>query len=94
MSSWLTPQVYEILTHGVNQDLSFYEELNRLHPGPILDIGAGMGRISVPLMTPEQPVVLLEQNPYMCSELCQRFSTLSDEIQQKVWEGATVFPTT
>ena len=84
MSSWLTPQVYEILTHGVHQDLSFYEELHRLHPGPILDIGAGLGRISVPLMTAEQSVVLLEHNPYMCSELCQRLSTLPDEIQQKV----------
>lgn len=84
-TGWLSPQIYEILTHGVTQDLPFYTQLSLNHKGPILDIGAGLGRVSTPLLEDGQPVVMLEHNPLMCTELCRKLPTLSNEIQQRAW---------
>ena len=84
-SEWLSPQIYQILTHGVTQDLPFYTQLSLSHKGPILDIGAGLGRLSTPLLEAGQPVVMLEHNPLMCAELCRKLSTLSNDVQQRSW---------
>ena len=84
-SEWMTPEVYEILTHGVSQDLLFYEQLSHRHNGPILDLGAGLGRISTPLLHSGYSVVLLEHNPHMCSELSRRFSALPEDVQKSAW---------
>ena len=85
MQTQLDPRVYEILTIGVVQDLPFYIEVSQQYNGPILDLGAGLGRISIPLLEAGHPVVLVDNNTHMCTEVARRLSHLSEETLQRVW---------
>ena len=55
-------------------DVTFYRELaRRLKPdAPILDMGAGSGRLALPLARDGHPVVALDQSPAMLDRLRQR----------------------
>ena len=85
MHQELNPRVYEILTHGIVQDLSCYANIALQYKGPILDLGAGLGRISIPLLEAGHHVVLLDNNPNMCMEMVNRLSNFSKETLQRVW---------
>lgn len=55
-------------------DISFYRELARRLPAgaPILDLGCGTGRLTIPLARDGHPVVALDQAPAMLDRLRQR----------------------
>jgi SAM-dependent methyltransferase len=57
-------------------DVSFYREIaKRLPPGaPILDLGAGTGRLSIPLARDGHPVVALDQSAAMVARLRHRLA--------------------
>jgi len=82
---FLDPTVYEILTHGTTQDIPFYQQLYESLGGPILDLGAGLGRISLPFLHNDSQVVLIEHNPKMCAVLTDRLSHLPERLQEQTW---------
>ncbi len=43
-------------------DVTFYRELAREHPGPILELGAGSGRVTVALARDGHDVVAIDQS--------------------------------
>lgn len=82
---FLDPTVYEILTHGTTQDIPFYQQLYKQRNGPILDLGAGLGRLSLPLLHAGANVVLMDHNPQMCSVLADRLSHFPAGLQERAW---------
>lgn len=82
---FLDPTVYEILTYGTIQDIPFYEQLYESLNGPVLDLGAGLGRISLPFLHNGAQVVMVEHNPKMCTVLTDRLSGLPEPLQKQTW---------
>ena len=82
---FLDPTVYEILTHGTTQDIPFYQQLYESLDGPMLDLGAGLGRISLPFLHNGAQVVMIEHSPKMCAVLADRLSRLSKPLQKQTW---------
>ena len=81
----INPQLYNILTYGFTQDLPAYQRLAHQFGGPILDIGAGLGRISLPLLEDGHSIVTIDNNPAMCSELSHSCSHLLEDVQRNIW---------
>ena len=46
----LLAEIYDLEHDEVDEDLAFYREIARRHPGPVLDLGCGSGRLFVPLL--------------------------------------------
>lgn len=82
---FLDPTVYEILTHGTTQDIPFYKQLYEPLNGSVLDLGAGLGRISLPFLHSGAQVVMVEHSPKMCSVLTDRLSRLPEHLQKQTW---------
>lgn len=83
--SFVNPQLYRILTYGVTQDLPHYQELVSKYGGPVLDLGAGLGRISDALLKEPVAMVLLEHSPAMCDELLHWIEHQSPAQQENLW---------
>lgn len=82
---FIHPQLYQILTHGMVQDLPHYERLVQRFGGPILELGAGLGRIANALLSENQPMVLVEHSPAMCESLGHWVDHQTPEQQQNTW---------
>lgn len=67
-------------------DVTFYRQLaRRLPPGaPILDLGAGTGRLAIPLARDGHPVVAVDQAPAMLDRLRQRLAGSPAPIAARV----------
>ncbi len=85
LMSFINPQLYRILTHGVTNDIPTIQKVVRASDGPVLDVGAGLGRVSTPLLTEGYPVVMLDHSVQMCDELLHMVEHQSHDAQQKAW---------
>lgn len=67
-------------------DLAFYRELaQRLAPdGPVLDLGAGSGRVTLPLLRAGHPVVAVDQSAPMLARLAARAEALAPAVRQRL----------
>jgi SAM-dependent methyltransferase len=61
-------------------DLPHWHALSRRHPGVVLDIGAGTGRVALSLAAGGQAVIALERDAVLASELARRAEGLSVEV--------------
>ncbi len=65
-------------------DVTFYRELAREHPGPILELGAGSGRVTVALARDGHDVVAIDQSPAMLARLRSRVEALPPATKARV----------
>lgn len=85
MESFIQPELYRILTYGLQQDLPAYLQLGSQFGAPILDLGAGLGRIGHALLKDGHSVVLLEKDPAYCHELQHLCTHLTPTEQENCW---------
>jgi SAM-dependent methyltransferase len=57
---------------GYRADMALWRELGDLHPGPILEIGAGTGRVALALASEGREVTALEREPLLLDALRER----------------------
>ena len=62
-------------------DLRLWEELAAVHGDPILELGAGTGRVSVHLARRGHRVVAVERDPELAGELGRRAESAQIEVQ-------------
>jgi SAM-dependent methyltransferase len=58
------------------EDLPLWRDLARRHGGPILDVGAGTGRVAIDLARQGHEVVALDRDPELLDELTRRADAL------------------
>jgi SAM-dependent methyltransferase len=62
-------------------DLPIWEELAQRHPGTVLDVGAGTGRVALALARSDHPVIALERDAVLADELARRARGLAVEVR-------------
>ncbi|MCC7477379.1 class I SAM-dependent methyltransferase [bacterium] len=65
-------------------DLPFYLELAARHGGPILELGAGTGRVTIPLARAGHQVTALDINPAMLSQLDTKLAQEPSDVRARV----------
>jgi SAM-dependent methyltransferase len=68
---------HDVECGGYAQDLSLWRSLAADHGDPILDVGAGTGRIALDLARRGHEVVALDHDPALVAELARRAGDLS-----------------
>jgi SAM-dependent methyltransferase len=66
---------------GYSADLPCWHALAERSAGPVLDIGAGTGRVALPLARAGHAVVALERDATLAAELSRRAGTLPVEVR-------------
>ena len=46
----LLAEIYDLEHDAIDEDLAFYRQMARRHPGPVIDLGCGSGRLFGPLL--------------------------------------------
>ncbi len=73
------PWLYDLQHDGYRDDLGFYRRLAEDQAGPVLELGAGSGRVSVALAAAGSPVVAVEPHPAMRARARERLAELALE---------------
>ena len=60
---------HEIECHAYRADLPLWHELAEAEPGPVLDVGAGTGRVATELAAAGHEVVALDIDPVLLAEV-------------------------
>jgi SAM-dependent methyltransferase len=68
---------HDVECGGYAEDLSLWRSLATEHGGPVLDIGAGTGRIALDLARRGHEVIALDLDPGLVSELARRGADLN-----------------
>lgn len=61
----LAPEVYGATTRGIPGDVAFYRDLAVASGGPVVELGAGTGRIAVPIAEAGVEVIGIDAAPEM-----------------------------
>ena len=68
------PEFYDLLHAGYRDDLAFYRGLADDHGGPVLELGAGSGRVTLALAQAGHAVLAVEPSPAMRARGAARLS--------------------
>ena len=72
---------HDIECGGYRQDLGVWLRLAREHGGPVLDVGAGTGRVTLELARAGVPVIALDADAALLDELSRRAAGLPGEVR-------------
>ena len=83
----------DVIWHDVecaryDADLALWRELAATYPGPILDVGAGTGRVTLDLVRRGHEVVALDYDPALLAVLTQRATAERLHVQTVVADAA------
>lgn len=74
------PELYDLETRGFDRDIPFYLRRLERTRGPVLELGAGTGRVSLPLLAAGHTVVALDRDEGMLARLAEKAeAALPDE---------------
>jgi SAM-dependent methyltransferase len=65
-------------------DVTFYRELAKRRGGPILDLGAGSGRVTIALARDGHDVTAVDRSPGMLAKLRERVAALPAAVAGRV----------
>lgn len=77
-------QFYDLYVGDWLEDLPFYLQYAKQATGPILEIGAGSGRLTIPLARAGREVTALDSSSSMLAKLESRLKTESKHIQDRI----------
>src|SRR5690625_482307 len=75
-------RVYDDSTQVEISELRALRRLVRKYPGPILELAAGSGRLTVPMLGMEREVTALELSPSMIDRLHENVDSLPPEARR------------
>jgi adenosylmethionine-8-amino-7-oxononanoate aminotransferase/SAM-dependent methyltransferase len=75
---------YNLTTHGYAPDAAEYLELAAVHPGPVLDVGCGTGRLLVHLAQQGHTVVGIDNSADMLKIAAGHVAGLPDDARARV----------
>jgi SAM-dependent methyltransferase len=78
------PDLYDIVTASQGGDVAWYSQKARASGGPVLELGAGTGRVTLPMALTGVSVCALDADSGMLALLRSKMSALPPEIQERV----------
>ncbi len=85
MAGTYHPDFYDIVTPGAFlDDIEWYREKARAAGGPVLELGAGTGRVTIPIAQDGSSVCALDADAGMLDALRQKVSALPPHIRERV----------
>lgn len=78
------PRYYDHAFRRHTQDLAFYTELAREARGPVLELGAGTGRVTLALARAGVSVVGLDQSPKMLEQARARIAREPAAVRERI----------
>ncbi len=81
------PELYDLRTADVTEDIRFYVEIARQVGGPVLELGAGTGRVTLPLAKTGLVVTGLETSRLMLQRAKLKAEQLSPKLRVEWVEG-------
>jgi SAM-dependent methyltransferase len=79
--------VYDLWCAEVTEDVAFYRAACEGAEGPVVELGAGSGRIAVPLALDGHEVVAVDRSPGMLARLASRAAVAGVEDRIRPLEG-------
>lgn len=81
--------LYDLEYNGHQEDLTYYVDLSRSAKGPILELGCGTGRLTLPMAREGAHVDGIDRAPGMLEGLRLKLASESAAVQARVrfWEG-------
>ena len=79
---------HDVECGGYGADLGLWLSLAREQGGPVLDVGAGTGRVALPLAAAGHDVVALDRDPVLLAALAERADAARFEIETVVADAA------
>ncbi|MEU8175733.1 daptide-type RiPP biosynthesis methyltransferase [Microbispora hainanensis] len=76
--------LYDALSQAYEWDLDDYLKLAASSPGPVLELGCGSGRITVPLARQGHEVIALDASPDMLALLRRRLEREDESVARRV----------
>lgn len=81
---YFDPALYDASFSARDDDIHFYLQLTRGQEAPVLEVGAGTGRVTLPLARAGVSVVAVDSNAAMLASLKQRLEQEPPEVAERV----------
>jgi ubiquinone/menaquinone biosynthesis C-methylase UbiE len=79
------PDLYEVINHSSLQgDVEWYCQRAQESGGAVLELGAGTGRVTIPIATAGVPIHALDSNESMLNALRSKLAAQSPEVRERV----------
>ncbi len=79
------PELYDVVTAPTLQgDVEWYSDKARLSGGPVLELGAGTGRVTLPMAATGVSVHALDAHSGMLARLRAKVTALPPEVQSRI----------
>ena len=78
------PDLYDIVTPSQGSDVVWYSARARAAGGPVLELGAGTGRVTLPMALAGASVTALDADSGMLELLRSKMSTQPQEVQERI----------
>lgn len=81
------PELYDEAARGIPGDIEFYRDLAVASGGPVVELGAGTGRIAIPTAAAGVPVIGIDRSPAMLAVARARAEAAGVATRLRLVEG-------